>query len=83
MFVHSAITKGVLDQEKKLVQRHLSHFSTKEREPFTWRWGRHQWGGALVSHVQFPKPGLLVKAMDFPVVMYGCESWTVKKADLT
>ena len=23
-----------------------------------------------------------VKAMDFPVVMYGCESWTVKKADL-
>ena len=23
----------------------------------------------------------LVKAMDFPVVMYGCESWTVKKAD--
>ena len=25
----------------------------------------------------------LVKAMDFPVVMYGCESWTVKKADLT
>ena len=24
----------------------------------------------------------LVKAMDFPVVMYGCESWTVKKAEL-
>ena len=24
----------------------------------------------------------LVKAMVFPVVMYGCESWTVKKADL-
>ena len=23
----------------------------------------------------------LVKAMIFPVVMYGCESWTVKKAD--
>ena len=22
----------------------------------------------------------LVKAMDFPVVMYGCESWTIKKA---
>ena len=21
----------------------------------------------------------LVKAMDFPVVMYGCESWTIKK----
>ena len=21
----------------------------------------------------------LVKAMDFPVVMYGCESWTIKR----
>ena len=25
--------------------------------------------------------GLLVKAMVFPVVMYGCESWTIKKAE--
>ena len=23
----------------------------------------------------------LVKAMDFPGVMYGCESWTIKKAE--
>ena len=23
----------------------------------------------------------LVKAMDFPVVMYGCEHWTIKKAE--
>ena len=23
----------------------------------------------------------LVKAMFFPVVMYGCESWTIKKAE--
>ena len=23
----------------------------------------------------------LVKAMDFPVVIYGCESWTIKKAE--
>ena len=23
----------------------------------------------------------LIKAMDFPVVMYGCESWTIKKAE--
>ena len=23
---------------------------------------------------------LIVKAMDFPVVMYGCENWTIKKA---
>ena len=25
--------------------------------------------------------GLLVKAMVFPVVMYVCESWTIKKAE--
>ena len=24
----------------------------------------------------------LLKAMVFPVVMYGCESWTIKKAEL-
>ena len=28
----------------------------------------------------FANKGHLVKAMVFPVVMYGCESWTVKKA---
>ena len=30
--------------------------------------------------INFPTKVLLVKAMVFPVVMYGCESWTVKKA---
>jgi len=29
----------------------------------------------------FANKGMLVKAMVFPVVMYGCESWTVKKAE--
>ena len=28
-----------------------------------------------------PKKVRLVKAMVFPMVMYGCESWTVKKAE--
>ena len=28
-----------------------------------------------------PTKVCLVKAMDFPVVMYGCESWTTKKAE--
>ena len=28
-----------------------------------------------------PTKAHLVKAMVFPVVMYGCESWTVKKAE--
>ena len=26
-------------------------------------------------------PFVVVKAMVFPVVMYGCESWTIKKAE--
>ena len=29
----------------------------------------------------FPTKVRLVKAMVFPVVMYGCESWTLKKAE--
>ena len=32
-------------------------------------------------NISFPTKGHLVKAMVFPVVMYGCESWTVKKAE--
>ena len=28
-----------------------------------------------------PTKARLVKAMVFPVVVYGCESWTVKKAE--
>ena len=31
--------------------------------------------------ITLPTKVCLVKAMIFPVVMYGCESWTVKKAE--
>ena len=31
--------------------------------------------------VTLPTKVCLVRAMDFPVVMYGCESWTVKTAE--
>ena len=31
--------------------------------------------------VTLPTKVHLVKAMDFPVVMYGCESWAIKKAE--
>ena len=31
--------------------------------------------------ITWPTKVCLVKAMVFPVVMYGCESWTVKKAE--
>ena len=39
-------------------------------------------GSILESRdITLPKKARLVKAMVFPVVMYGCESWTVKKPE--
>ena len=39
-------------------------------------------GSTLKSRdITFPTKVRLVKAIVFPVVMYGCESWTVKKAE--
>ena len=32
-------------------------------------------------NITLPTKVRLVKAMVFPVVMYGCESWTIKKAE--
>ena len=38
--------------------------------------------GILKSRdITFPTKVHLVKAIVFPVVMYGCESWTIKKAE--
>ena len=33
------------------------------------------------TDITLPTKVCLVKAMVFPVVMYGCESWTIKKAE--
>ena len=35
----------------------------------------------MVRDITLPTKVCLVKAMVFPVVMYGCESWTIKKAE--
>ena len=32
--------------------------------------------------ITLPRKVHLVKAIVFPVVMYGCDSWTVKKAEM-
>ena len=39
--------------------------------------------GSIIKsrHITSPSKFSLVKAMVFPVVMYGCESWTVKKSE--
>ena len=34
-----------------------------------------------IRDITLPTKVYLVKAMVFPVVMYGCESWTIKKAE--
>ena len=47
-------------------------------------------GGKAMTHldsilknidITLPPKVPIVKAMDFPVVTYGCESWTIKKAE--
>ena len=35
----------------------------------------------LIKAISLPTKVHLVKVMVFPVVMYGCESWTIKKAE--
>ena len=34
-----------------------------------------------VRNIALPTKICIVKSMVFPVVMYGCESWTIKKAE--
>ena len=36
---------------------------------------------SILKSITLPTKVHLVKAMVFPVVMYGCESWTIKKAE--
>ena len=54
-----------------------THFTRKEVRDWVQRLGI-QW----VFHVPYhPQAKVhLVKAMVFPIVLYGCESWTIKKA---
>ena len=35
----------------------------------------------IILKITLPEKVRIVKAMVFPVVMYGCESWTIKKAE--
>ena len=36
---------------------------------------------SILKSITLPTKVYLVKAMVLPVVMYGCESWTIKKAE--
>ena len=52
---------------------------------WVWSWGWENTGRRskreILIYVYVPTKVRLVKAMVFPVVTYGCESWTVKKAE--
>ena len=37
--------------------------------------------GSMLKNITMPTKVHVVKAMVFPVVMYGCEGWTIKKAE--
>ena len=59
-----------------LSQDHLSGFETAQLEVMT------NLDSIFKSRdITLPTKVHLVKAMVFPVVMHGCESWTVKKAE--
>ena len=38
-------------------------------------------GSRVILKMYHLKEKTVVKSMVFPVVMYGCESWTIKKAE--
>ena len=53
-----------------------------ERALFLWRKAMSNLDSIFKSRdITLPTKVRLVKAMVFPVVMYGCESWTIKKAE--
>ena len=52
----------------------------KLKDTFSWKKSYDQLDSILKSRdVNLPTKVHLVKALVFPVVMYGCESWTIKK----
>ena len=51
-----------------------------------WNFSYDSEGSIIRQHIKkqknyFADKGCLVRAVVFPVVMYGCESWTIKKAE--
>ena len=57
--------------------------SHKIKTPFLGRKAMTNLDSVLQSrNITLPTKVRIVKTMVFPVVMYGCESWTIKKAEL-
>ena len=76
-------TKGMIHQFLCFVGRLLFRTGHNGKEAYgRWRLLVEEVGEAEMKSrdITLPTKVRLVKAMVFPVVMYGCESWTVKKA---
>ena len=55
---------------------------TRVDESYEHNWAMTNLDGILKSrNITLPTKLSRVKAVDFPVVMHGCESWTIKKAE--
>ena len=59
----------------------LTHAPSCQLDKYFKQTNQVLWIHSLNSCVSMPTKVHLVKAMVFPVVMYGCESWTIKKAE--
>ena len=65
------------------LQNHSRWLTTamKLKDVYPWKKSYDQLSILKSRDITLPTKVCLLKAMVFPVVMYGCESWTVKKAE--
>ena len=68
---------GWISVWRRLGELDIHLFKGGKEEGLSGPRGRLYWVGGVMCMVKVR----LVKAMVFPVVMYGCESWTIKEAE--
>ena len=83
--------KKSYDKPRQHIKKQRHHFANKslyshsyeiKRYLLLWRKAMTNLHSILKSRdIILPTKGCLVKAMVFPGVMYGCENWTIKKAE--
>ena len=73
--------KGEQREVKELARNQVASSSTYAMHCATTNQGACD-SQVYVSYAALPIKVCIVKAMLFPVVIYGCQSWTVKKAEL-
>ena len=64
-----------------MFHRHLTHYEDEGLSPQDPEGHGQLPTGRDVARHHYADKVWIVKAIVFPVVMYGCESWTIKKAE--